>query len=146
MTATVRPHPALGAIEVAFIGVVVAVGTNEVGIDRASAAVAQHQSRIVPEGPGCDRLAKFDELDEVGVGYVVVGGRGDDVVLNQLPMIANRAAHGFKTFPFSVHRRGGPRRKCQRPMGRDDVPRGNRSEAAARTALTRSGSARSWKR
>lgn len=41
--------PAVGAVEVAIVGVVTAVRMDEVGIDRSSIALAEHPGRLTPD-------------------------------------------------------------------------------------------------
>jgi hypothetical protein len=74
--------PAVGAVEVAVVGVVVAVRVDEVGVDRAPAAVTKDPSRFAPQGPGGHGLQLGDEPGEVGVGGFVILDGQDEMVAN----------------------------------------------------------------
>jgi hypothetical protein len=121
--------PAVGAVEVAFVGVVMTVVVDKVGIDRAPAPVTEHPGRLTVEGPGCQQLELLHELDEVGVGGIVVPDEGDEVVLHQLRNVGDRVDHVCNSFPFSVHGRERIRREAP--------GQGKRTESSGRTGAQR---------
>lgn len=59
--------PAVGAVEVTILGVVVSVGVDEVGIDRCPAPIAEDPRCLAPERADRHRLELLHELHEVAV-------------------------------------------------------------------------------
>ncbi len=98
------------AAEVAVISVLVGIRVDEVGVDQTPATFAEDRRRLAVEGLGCQQRELMDQLDEVGVGGVIVLGGCDDVVLHQLCNVGDRVGHDRDSFSSSVYGRGRVRR------------------------------------
>jgi hypothetical protein len=85
--------PAVGAAEVALRGVVVTLQVDEVGIDRASAAVTKHPRHLSPERTWRQQLELSHELDEVGMGSIVVRAKCDEVALDEFRDVGDGLGH-----------------------------------------------------
>ena len=116
------------------------VGVDDVAVDGAPAVIAEDPRRLSPQQTWCHQFALLHELNEVGVGDIVVRSRCDKVVLHHLCNVGDRVGHDCNSFPFSVHGRERARRESTGSREGDAVLREYRSEAAARTALTLGGS------
>ncbi|MCL5047579.1 MAG: PIN domain-containing protein [Firmicutes bacterium] len=91
--------PAVGAEEVAVRGVVVTVGMDQVGIDRAPAAVAKHPRHLPPQRMWCQQLELLHELHEVGVCCIVVRSGCDEVIFHQLGDVGDGVGHDGAPLP-----------------------------------------------
>ena len=120
-----------------------AIRVDEVGIDGAPAAVAEDPRSLPPQRTGSQQLELVHELDEVGVGGIVVLSRCNEVVLHQLCNVGDRVGHDCNSCPFWVHGCRRTRRGSRGLREWNAVPREYPSEAAARTALTPCGSVQS---
>lgn len=99
---TVSPVPAVGAVEVAIVGVVVAVGVDQLTVHRAAAPVAENPGRLLPERPGRKVLDLAGQEQEFPVGGLVVRLGQDEVVVDQFCDVGNGVGHDCESFPFSV--------------------------------------------